>query len=150
MKIFLSVSVVILSLVVVIVSQANQIKGLNHKVQEKISENAGLQLLHDRVVEQHRIETINREAYINRIRAAENEIETLRDDLSDSRKRLQIGAVCPSGVPEAGGPGGDTGKAAKLDASSERAYIRLRKRIAEAEAWIDLCHATVVGHSSAY
>lgn len=89
-------------------------------------------------------ESCNRAEYLAQLRAAKNENDTLANDLADARKRLRIGAVCPDSVHETSDTGGAERKTAELDVVSQRAYINHRDRIAEAEAWISMCHNTLL------
>lgn len=79
---------------------------------------------------------------LKQLRVREDEIETLRNDVADKRKRLSIGAICPR-VPEASNGGRVEAVTATLDARSERAYLRLRQLIAENEAWVGMCFKAV-------
>lgn len=89
-------------------------------------------------------ESRNRAEYLAQLRAAKNENDTLANDLADARKRLRIGAVCSDSVHETSDAGGAERKTAELDVVSQRAYINHRDRIAKAEAWISMCHNTLL------
>jgi prophage endopeptidase len=84
-----------------------------------------------------------RSDYLQKLQASDDEIETLRNDLADSRKRLSIRASCP-GVPKTESTGGTETASAVLDADAERTYLRLREQIAKTEAWAAMCHKTVL------
>lgn len=103
----------------------------------------------DRLAEQRRQEAANRSEYLSQLQGARDEIAGLERDLRDSRYRLSVGAECSggAGVSGPGSAGGAEAPTAELSASARRAYLDLRERIAEVEAWVALCHSTVAGWS---
>lgn len=84
-----------------------------------------------------------RAVYLQQLRASQNEIETLGRDLADGRRELHIGAACTARLPKADDTGRVEATTAVLDARAERAYLRLRQRIDEVNAWAAMCHETI-------
>jgi len=92
-------------------------------------------------------ESANRSDYLQQLKDAKHEIQNLERDLANNTKRLSVNAICPR-LPQAESTGGVTEQTAELSSDAERTYIRLREQIAEQEAWISLCHKTVMSWAS--
>lgn len=135
------VAVIILLIFVILFNQSQH--ALTKKsLAAEVVRSTGLQMQIANAAELRKKEDAARSEYINQLELSKNEIELLRTDLANSRKRLSIGASC-SGVSKTASAGGAKTATATLDAAAERAYLRLRGRIAEQEAWIGLCFKTV-------
>ena len=138
----LVIAVVFVSLLSAVLVLRSQNALAKEKLTNEIVRSTSLDIEIKRVAALRELEGAARTELLIQLKASEDEIETLRNDLADKRKRLSIGAICPR-VPEAGSGGRVEAVAATLDARSERAYLRLRELIAQNEAWVSMCYKTV-------
>lgn len=115
---------------------------IKDKLAGEIERSVGLDVKIKHVAALREQEGAARTELLKQLKVSKDEIETLRNDLADKRKRLSVGAICP-GVPEASGGGRVEAVAATLDARAERAYLHLRELIAENEAWVGMCFKLV-------
>ena len=138
----LVIAVVFVSLLSAVLVLRSQNALTKEKLTNEIVRSASLDIEIKRVAALRELEGAARTELLIQLKASEDEIEALRNDLADKRKRLSIGAICP-GVPEANNGGRVEAVAATLDARSERAYLRLRELIARNEAWVSMCYKTV-------
>lgn len=138
----LVIAVVFVSLLSAVLVLRSQNALTKEKLTNEIVRSTSLDIEIKRVAALRELEGAARTELLIQLKASEDEIETLRNDLADKRKRLSIGAICP-GVPEANNSGRVEAVAATLDARSERAYLRLRELIAQNEAWVSMCYKTV-------
>ena len=146
MKIYILLGALIASLLLLVYVQ--ELKHDAAELRATIAENrkAAAEASLSEMVKQRDSESANRIAYLQQLEVAEHEIETLERDLDANRKRLSVRATCPR-VPEAKSTRGTEEQTAELTPEAERNYIRLRKLIADQEAWIDFCHRTVLSWS---
>jgi len=140
----LVIAVVFVSLLSAVLVLRSQNALTKEKLTNEIVRSTSLDIEIKRVAALRELEGAARTELLIQLKASEDEIETLRNDLADKRKRLSIGAICPR-VPEASSSGSGRVEAvtATLDARSERAYLRLRELIAQNEAWVSMCYKTV-------
>ena len=92
----------------------------------------------------------NRREYLELLRANENEIDRLMSELAAKPERVFIRGACPA-VPEATDTRGAAGEACELNAETrlavremERNFLLLRRDAGRIEAWVNLCHATIL------
>lgn len=138
----LVIAVVFVSLLSAVLVLRSQNALAKEKLTNEIVRSTSLDIEIKRVAALRELEGAARTELLIQLKASEDEIETLRNDLADKRKRLSIGAICPR-VPEASSSGRVEAVTATLDARSERAYLRLRELIAQNEAWVSMCYKTV-------
>jgi prophage endopeptidase len=139
---YLVLVAIVIVLVCVILFNQSQHKLTKKSLADEIIRSTSLEIQITNAAALRKKEDVARAEYIKNLKAAENEIELLRDDLADKRKRLSIRASC-SGVPKADSAGGVEATTATLDPIAERAYLRHKERIADVEAWIGFCFKTV-------
>ena len=138
----LVIAVVFVSLLSAVLVLRSQNALAKEKLTNEIVRSASLDIEIKRVAALRELEGAARTELLKQLRVSKDEIETLRGDLADKRKRLSIGAICPR-VPEASSSGRVETITATLDARSEQAYLRLRELIAENGAWVGMCFKTV-------
>lgn len=74
--------------------------------------------------------------YTQELKDAKLEIEQLRDDVADGRKRLQLNATCPPAPATSSTTGGTHAASARPTDAAQRDYFTLRERISTATAQI--------------
>ena len=139
---YLVLVAIVIVLIFVILFSRSQHALTKKSLADEVARSTGLAIQITNAAALREKEDASRAEYIKNLRAAKNEIELLRNDLADKRKRLSIRASC-SGVPKADSASGAEAVTATLDPVAERAYLRHRELIAENEEWVGLCFKTV-------